>query len=506
MRIENVTCALASNAQRRPHHPAVIQRGEALDHLALELRVQKYAGALREHGVRQGEIVAVSMHDTIDLIAIIFAIMRLGAILLPMDCRWTAAERNAVVAAFEATALVTDTPLEATPGARSIEIYARWKADAETAPAVTGWSTTAESPLLLSLSSGTTGIPKGPLVTHGLYMSRLYYETLSAATTQDDINMCALPMYFGAGRNITLQNVMIGATVVLFPPPYDVEDLVKEIHHRHVTSVFLVPTILRRLLKLPNVEPPLFPGLRALFSGAAPLYEEEARQIRKLLTPKLYVSYGTTEAGVVGYLPEHDGTKLGSVGLPAFLCDLQIVDDQHRPVPHGEVGRVSFSTPAVPDGFYNNPEATAESFHEGRFLPGDLGRFDEEGFLYLVGRSKDVIIRGGVNIYPADIEASLSLHQAVVDVAVVGWPIGEMGEEVAAIVVTREPVSETALMEHCRSQLAKYKLPRRIFFMNKLPRNEGGKVSKKRLAQFLPTTVDGKLKIEQQADVSGSIS
>jgi acyl-CoA synthetase (AMP-forming)/AMP-acid ligase II len=498
VRIDNVTYTLANNAARRPDHIALVYRDEKVTHLALEQRVQKYAGALHEQGIKPGQIVAVSMHDTIDLIVVIFALMRLGAVLLPIDFHWTAPERERVAAAFDSNLIITDIAIPTPPGMRSIEIDESWKIAAANAPAVTGWSTTAQSPLLLSLSSGTTGIPKGPLVTHELYMARLFYETHAVSTTQDDINMCALPMYFGAGRNITLQHIMLGATVIMFAPPYNVEDLVKEIDEQGVTSVFLVPTILRRLLKLPGIQPPLFPKLRALMSGAAMLYEEETRQVRTVLTPKFYLSYATTEAGVVSYLtPEHDDTKLGSVGRPAFLCDLQIVDDQHQPVGRGEIGHISFNTPAVPEGFYNNPQATAESFHAGRFLPGDLGRLDDDGYLYVVGRSKDVIIRGGVNIYPADVESSLSSSPAVVDVSVVGWPIGEMGEEVAAIVVTKEPVTEAALMEHCRGQLARYKMPRRIFFMQRLPRNEGGKVSKQRLTELLPKEIDGVLASEQ---------
>ncbi len=494
MSIDNVSFTLVNNAERRPNHVAVIHRDQRLDYRSLEVRVQKVAGALREHGVKHGQIVAVSMEETIDLIVVLFALMRLGGILLPLDFRWKTAERNAVIAAFGAAVVITDKSLEVAPGVRSIEIDADWRTAVESAPAVTGWSTNPGTPLLLSLSSGTTGVPKGPLVTHGLYMSRLFYESLAVSSTQDDINMCALPMYFGAGRNITLQHVMLGATVVMFPPPYEIEDLIKEVHAHNVTSVYLVPTILRRLLKVPNIRPPLFPKLRALMAGAAPLYEEEVRRVRAMLSPRLYVSYGTTEAGVVCYLtPEDDETKLGSVGRPCFLSDVRIIDDSNREVDRGQIGRVSFKTPAVPNGFYNNPQATAESFHDGRFIPGDLGRYDEDGFLYLVGRSKEVIIRGGVNIYPSDIESSLLSHDGVVDAAVVGWPIGEMGEEVAAIVVAKESVSEQALIDHCRSQIARYKVPRRVFFMRKLPRNEGGKVSKKLLASMLPKSVDGSM-------------
>ena len=497
MKFDNVTYTLVNNAERRPHHVALIQGDEQIDYVSLERRVQKYSGALKQQGIAAGQIVAVSMKDTIDLIVVIFSLMRLGAVLLPFDFRWTGAERQAVAKAFESKMIISDAPIEAIENTRSILIDTKWKTAAATAPAVISWNTTADSPIMLSLSSGTTGTPKGPLVTHGHYMSRFFYESMAVSSTQDDINMCALPMYFGAGRNITLQHIMMGATVVLYTPPYEANDLAQEINQRNVNTVFLVPTILRRLLKLPNPAPPLLPGLRALISGAAPLYEEEACRIRKMLTANLYVCYGTTEAGVICYLtPQHDESKLGSVGKPAFLSDIQIVDDDHKSLPRGEIGRVSFDTPAVPDGFYRNPQATAESFHLGRFLPGDLGCLDEDGYLYIVGRSKDMIIRGGVNIYPSDVESSILTHDSVVDVAVVGWPIGDKGEEIAAVAVTKTAVSEAVLIEHCRSQLASYKVPRRIFFMQKLPRSEGGKIAKMRIAELLPSALDGQLKTD----------
>ncbi|RDV01999.1 class I adenylate-forming enzyme family protein [Undibacter mobilis] len=497
MKIDNVTYCLINNAERRPHHTAVIDGDRQIDYQMLELHVERFAGALKEQGVAAGQIVGVSMKDTIELIVIIFSLMRLGAILLPFDFRWTAAERRAVAAAFQAKLIITDTPFVPVEKTRSIVIDQAWQTAAMAAPAVTGWSTTADSPVMLSLSSGTTGTPKGPLVTHGLYMARFFYESMAVSSTQDDVNMCALPMYFGAGRNITLQHLMMGATVVMYTPPYEAAELALEINRRNVNSVFLVPTIIRRLLKLSNPEGVLFPKLRALISGAAPLYEEEVRRVRQALTPNLYVSYGTTEAGVICYLtPQHEDRKLGSVGKPAFLSDVKILDDNYNPLPQGEIGRISFDTPAVPSGFYKNPQATAESFHGGRFLPGDLGRVDEEGYVFIVGRSKDMILRAGVNIYPGDVESSILMHEAVVDAAVVGWHIGEKGEEVAAVVVVKSSVSEADLIEHCRGLIAPYKVPRRIFFADKLPRSEGGKIAKARIAALLPDKLDGKLKSE----------
>src|SRR5262249_24060844 len=154
---------------------------------------------------------------------------------------------------------------------------------------------------------------------------------------------------------------------------------------------------------------------------------------------------------VTQLMPTDSERKAGSVGRPAFLADVQVTDENHRVLPPGEVGRIRYWTLAIPDGFYNNPEESVRSFHDGWFYPGDLGKLDSDGYLYLVGRDKDMIIRGGVNIYPADIEAVLNAYPSVVDAAVLGWPLGEMGEEVAAFVVKKkEGIAEGELIEYCR--------------------------------------------------------
>jgi acyl-CoA synthetase (AMP-forming)/AMP-acid ligase II len=205
------------------------------------------------------------------------------------------------------------------------------------------------------------------------------------------------------------------------------------------------------------------------------------------VTPNLANLYATTEAGVVTQLEPNDSAgKAGSVGRPAYLVDVQIADDMHRILAAGEVGRIRYRSLAVPDGFYQNAEETAKAFHDGWYYPGDLAKLDEDGYLYLVGRGKDIITRGGINIHPADIESVLTAHASVVDASVVGWPGGEMGEEVAAFVVVKQDVREAQLIEHCREKLASYKVPKRVFFLDKMPRNEGGKLLKAKLAELLP--------------------
>lgn len=495
MKVDNVTATIANNAKRRPRHPALIEGDVIVTFEELELRLSHMAGWLRAQGIEAEMIAALSMRDGIDHIVAMLAILRLGAILLPVDARWTDAEKKRVIEYFAASAFVADQPNSIYE--KTIVVDDLWMDSSGIAASdfVTTWSTNANSPLLLSLSSGTTGVPKGPLLKHGPYIERLFYEMVSAERTQRDVNMLATPLYFGGGRNVTLQNLFFGATVVLLPPPYEVERLVEEVNRRSVTSLFLVPTILRRLLKLPAQDGLLIPSVKMLMCSGAMLHAEEAQSIRERVTPNLLNTYATTDGGIATVLaPEDAVERPGSVGRPAYLVDVEVVDDNHRSLPPRSVGYLRYKPPGLADGFYNNSEQSELSFRDGWFYPGDLGYLDEDGYLYIVGRSKDMIIRGGVNIYPEEVESILASHDAVRDVAVLGWPIGTMGEEVAAIVVLDSEMEETALIDFCRLELASYKVPRRLFFVEQLPRNESGKINKKGLAKCLPDDLDGSLK------------
>jgi acyl-CoA synthetase (AMP-forming)/AMP-acid ligase II len=340
------------------------------------------------------------------------------------------------------------------------------------------------------LSSGTTGTPKGPLVTHGHVLNRFLIYTISLTFNEADRFLVATPMYFGAGRFMTLCYLFLGATVILHPPPYRPEELVEVMRTQNITSVFLVPTLLRGLVDMPKKAAPLLPGLRLLISSGSSLYPEERRKIIDEVSPHFFNFYSCTEGGGISLLrpedPDHVSTSVGKI---VFGSEVQIVDDQHHPVEVGTSGHIRYRGGTVADSFYRNEEESAKAFRDGWYYPGDLGRFDVAGYLYLTGRAKDMIIRGGVNIYPPEIEQTLMSHPAVAEAAVVGWPSKVRGEEVAAFVVRRAEVAGDALLEHCRQSLARYKVPKEIFFVDELPKSGMGKVLKLKLAESLPKDV-----------------
>jgi acyl-CoA synthetase (AMP-forming)/AMP-acid ligase II len=275
--------------------------------------------------------------------------------------------------------------------------------------------------------------------------------------------------------------------VVLYPPPHDAAGLVAEIARTNATSVFLVPTQLRRLLELPTRALAPLRRLGLVLSSGAPLTAAERARIRDVVCANFCEYYASTEGGGVSLLRPDDQVHHGeSVGRPVFGVEVEIVDNDHRPLPPGELGSLRYRGPGVATGYYRDPEASRDAFRDGWFYPGDLAQRDEQGYITLRGRSKDVIIRGGVNIHPAEIEATLTDHPQVAEAAVVPWPSSSFGEEVAAFVRLSGAVDPADLVEWCRGRLAPYKKPRRVFVVDDFPRNSAGKVVKKTLAAQLP--------------------
>jgi acyl-CoA synthetase (AMP-forming)/AMP-acid ligase II len=273
-----------------------------------------------------------------------------------------------------------------------------------------------------------------------------------------------------------------GGTVILSPPPHEPVEMAAAIASYHVTSVFLVPTQIRRLLEAGT---PL-PSLRLLLSSGAPLHAEERAAIRTVLTPNLFEMYATTEGGGVSLLTPEDLDMHGdTVGRAVFGVEIGIVDADDTPMPRGETGVLRYRGPGVANHFHNDPAASESSFRDGWFYPGDLASLNEGGYLTLRGRRQDIILRGGVSLYPAELEAILLQHPAVGDVAVIGEPAGDLGEEPVAFVVARHAVTDSDLAGYAATHLARYKQPRRYVMIDHIPRNSGGKVVRASLTEWL---------------------
>lgn len=481
----NLVDVILANADRRPDHPALEEGSRTLTYAALRRDVLTVALRLRAAGIEEGDLVGVAMGDTIEYVLAMLALFRLGAVMLPVDIRWTLAEKASVLDFFKAATVLVDAPVAGLAGPRQL-VFAGLP---EPAPPPASWPGGLHSPLLLSLSSGTTGIPKGPRVTHGQFLMRQLSEWVSLGFLSSDRFLCATPFYFGGGRGFTLGHLIGGATVVLFPPPYDPDHLAPMIEQSRITSTFLTPTILRRLLAVAPGYQAELKRLRLLISSGAALHPEERQLIQTQITPGFVNLYASTEGGAISLLSaDVEGTSAASVGRPALMSQFEIVDDADRVLPIGEVGHIRQRAPWLPDGYHENPEASAAAFRQGCYYPGDMGRIGQDGCLTITGRSKDVIIRGGVNIYPDEIERVLLAHADVLEAAVVAWPSAEFGEEAAAFVTTRGPMDEAALQAHCRGQLARYKIPRGFFAIVEMPRNSAGKVVKARLRDRLQPT------------------
>jgi long-chain acyl-CoA synthetase len=482
----NIADRLDHFAAVQPDHPAIIGGGRTISFSDLADLVRRIGGHLVDRGIGPGDIVGVCLRDTAAHLSLLYGVARAGAAILPMDVRWTAEERDRIATFFGAKLVLTE-PGE-TVGAEINQVQvadAWWTAVGEANPD-RDFPSDDDDGLVLSLSSGTTGIPKGPMHSHKQMHARFATQTVTLGFLGDDKFLSALPIYFGAGRSFVMGMLYHGATVMMMGLPYEPQDLVEAIARENITVTLLVPTLLRRLSALAPATGHLLPGPRLIFTTGAILHPDERDDLLARVSPNLHNYYGSTEGGGLSVLlPGDHGDAARSVGRLVHNAEAQVVGDDHVPLSTGAVGRVRYRGGACATAFYNDPEATTESFQDGWFYPGDLGKFDEEGRLYLVGRVKDMIIRGGINIYPAEIEQVMLGHDAVADVAAVAWPSRELGEDIAAFVVAAEPIEEAALLTYCREHLARYKVPRAVFFVDALPRNGFGKVLKKDLAARL---------------------
>jgi fatty-acyl-CoA synthase len=485
---------LGERARLTPGKTALVYvpTGERFTYAGLDARAVRCARVWREVlGVGRDDRVAILADNRVEILDAFFAAPKAGVVLVPLGTRLTPRELAGILEDAAPAAVMYGEEHAAT--ARAVQELVpglRWVAlDGEYGDLVASipdgpWTPERRGPEdlhCLLYTSGTTGKPKGVMIPHRQVVWNGYNTVAGWQLREDDVSPVFTPLYHAGGLAAFLVPVFtIGGTIVLHRG-FDAAEVWRTIQTEGCTVILGVPTIYKLLLEDPGFASADLSRVRWLISGGAPLpcYLIEAYQRRGVVFKQ---GYGLTEVGVncFAMTVEESVAHAGSIGKPLMFTEARLVDDEGQEVPAGEVGELWLRGPHVCRGYWNNPEATAAALDaDGWFHTGDLARRDEEGFYTIAGRKKDMIISGGVNVYPAEIEGELLLHPAVRDAAVVGVPHPTWGEVGVAFVVPRdEGVTGQELAEFLADRLAKYKIPREFVFVDVLPRTPYGKVLK----------------------------
>ncbi|RYD60091.1 MAG: malonyl-CoA synthase [Sphingomonadales bacterium] len=466
--------------------------GDLFTYADLEARSAAFANVLVQLGVKPGDRVAVQAEKSIEMLMLYLGCLRAGAVFLPLNTAYTAGELDYFMRDAEPTLFVcSDIKREAiAPIAQAAGVVHVESLDGGCGgslsrlvdAAATQFATIdrAEDDLAAILyTSGTTGRSKGAMLTHANLASNSATLTEYWRFTADDVLLHALPIFHTHGLFVATNVVLTAGASMIFLPRFDADEVLAML--RQATTMMGVPTFYIRLLGEERFTRALVSHMRLFVSGSAPLSAEIHREFSGLTGHAILERYGMTETNMNTSNP-YDGDRLpGTVGLPLPGVGLHIADPESGAVlAQGEVGVIEVQGPNVFKGYWRNPEKTAEEFRNGWFITGDLGRIDERGYVSIVGRAKDLIISGGYNIYPAEVEAVLDELPQVHESAVIGVPHRDMGEGVVAVVVPREPgfADEAAVLAGIVDSLARFKQPRRIVFVAELPKNTMGKVQK----------------------------
>lgn len=462
----NLANVVRAHAEQQGSKTAIRYRDETISYAALWSEIERIASSMHEQGVGKGDRVGLSMAEHPQHLIAHFAVARLGAVIVPMDHRWTGKEKAAAAEAFRTKLIMTDEDGLAKTGTGELPPM-----DDE------------DSDLLISLSSGTTGRPTGALVTHRNLYERFVSQWHAIGYGKDDCFAILTPFYFGAGRSFGMSLLAAGGTVLIAPPPMKPAEIIATLQQDFVTATFLPPTLLRRLFEFhSDNQPPLLGNLAYLIVSGEPLYADEALDVLETICPNLYSYYASSEGGGISVLRAEDFRQYAAtVGRPTYKTDVEIVDADDTNVGTGVVGRLRYRGPGVATRHLDADGAESDAGVDGWFYPGDLAEMLESGHIALRGRDKDVIIRGGVNVYPAEIEAALLTHPGVAEAAVVGVADSARGQVVVAFVATQ--LNDETLLEYCKANLAPYKVPQEFRILEELPKRSSGKVDKKALEQ-----------------------
>ncbi|GAC1300009.1 MAG: long-chain fatty acid--CoA ligase [Ktedonobacteraceae bacterium] len=524
---QSLSALLAVQAAQTPDKTALIYYGKMISYRELNAMIDRFAVSLAELGVQKGDRVSLFLDTSPNFTVAFYAILRLGAVAVPanpMFKEWELAHElnDAHVATIVASdqlyptvaAVREQTPLKTViltslsdflPEKATLPVHPTLHhpkaAQADTLDMIdlinthTHASPPREAQLdlqndlaLIQYTSGTTGMPKGAMITHGNILANVKGGTAWSGIRADDVHLAVLPYFHVTGMVHSMAGPLFtgGTTVIL--SRFDLQALVQAISEYHVSCWVSIATMNIALVNYPDLHNYRVDSLRRCTSGGAPIPIEVLNRFKSLTGSTLVEGYGLSETISQVTVNPVDHPKMGTVGIPVYDVDVRIVslEDPTKDVAMGEEGELVFKGPQIMKGYWQRPEATAEVLHDGWFRTGDIGRMDEDGFITIVGRAKELIKASGFSVFPAEIEDFLYKHEAIHEAAVVGVPDPYRGETIKAYVVLKPAyegkVTEEELVAWCREHMAVYKTPRMVEIRQSLPRTGSGKILKRVLA------------------------
>ena len=497
--INGIGSWLVKHSDRHANKTAIVYKDKRFTYRQLNDRVNRLAHSLVELGVRKGDRVNALLFNRHELMEALFACAKIGAIFVPINFRLSLEEVEYIVRDSGGIIFMYDDRLEAivnglaarTPQIRSfirvgdeetVADLAYEQLLAEARHEEPEYIVGLDDAHMMMYTSGTTGRPKGAVLTHGNTQWNAINCLDALPITEDMITLTVAPLFHIGGMNIFTTPVLYKGGTVVLEDKFDPQLTLELVEREKITSLFLVPAMWQAITQFPKLEQYDVSSLTFNISGGAPCPLTIIEFFQKRGIP-FFEGFGLTETAPIVAVLDGENTvrKNGSVGKPPIHTEVKVVDPYGHEVPTGQVGELVVKGPNIFVEYWNKPEATKEAIRDGWFFTGDLAKLDEEGFLYIVDRMKDMIITGGENVYPIEVEQVLFRHPNIREVAVVGYPDEKWGESVKAVIALKNPNEALDLQEvraFCEEKLAAFKIPKQVDLVNELPRNATGKVLK----------------------------
>lgn len=490
---------LTYHSERNSTKTAIIYKGEGFSYAKVNERVNRLANALNQMGVRKGDRVNVFLFNCPQLLEMMFACAKIGAVFVPINYRLSANEVHYIVEDSGGIVFVYEERLQEVVADlkekdTSVQKYIRIDGDLlageyhyedlmnQGCSKEPPFESELHEPHLMMYTSGTTGQAKGAILTHGNTLWNAMNCLSSLPINEETITLTVAPLFHIGGMSIFTTPVLYKGGTVVLEDVFSPEKTLSLVEKECVNTLFLVPAMWLAITQVENLEQYDLSSLTYNISGGAPCPLTIIEFFKERNIP-FYEGFGLTEtAPIVSVLDSANSIrKSGSVGRPSIHVSMKVVDEYGQEVPTGKVGELIIKGPNIFKEYWNKPEATKEALRDGWFYTGDLAKIDEEGFFYIVDRMKDMIITGGENVYPIEVEQVLFHHPNVREVGVVGYPDEKWGESVKAVIALKDPEKSLELEEvraFCREKIASFKIPKQLEIVKELPRNATGKVLK----------------------------